>query len=345
MTSEPTFDSDSAADLRAVRVREATSRIRAALTEPFIWPPSLMRLTTPLRDLSAVMDVGRLADMAAAISDTEEIVFTLISREYIETGLNWISAMRTLGMTNFLVIAGDEFTAKTLDDRKVPCVQAEIDDTEFDPSFVSHDGFSAKGLAMIALKFPVSRFLLRHGFSVVFSDADAVWLQNPMSYLRGTDIAFQRVAHHPSQISSLWSFSACTGFVYFRNSDKTISFLDRCIQAHQSFRCDQVAMNIALLEGDPEWICDDADWKASAADVGYGLDERLTLFTKLAQFPIRGALKPDRLQILALPHDKFWRHLSITPSVPDMVICHPNSPKDDLEKMKIFDSMGVRFRP
>ena len=28
-----------------------------------------------------------------------------------------------------------------------------------------------------------------------------------------------------------------------------------------------------------------------------------------------------------------------------MVISHPNSPKDDLAKMKIFDAMGLRFQP
>src|ERR1700685_3956219 len=106
MPTEPTVDNScSAPD------REATSRIRAELAESFMWPPSLMPLTTPLRDLSAVMDVGQLGDVATAINEQGEIIFTLISREYIHTGLNWICAMRRLGLTNFLVIAGDEFTA------------------------------------------------------------------------------------------------------------------------------------------------------------------------------------------------------------------------------------------
>jgi Nucleotide-diphospho-sugar transferase len=345
MVSDRATNNGSTTEPRSIPSIEAKASIRAELAGPFMWPSSLTRVTRPLEDLSGVMDLGKLTAVAAAANDRKEIIFTLISKEYIQTGLNWVHAMQRIGLSNFLIIAGDTFTSETLGERGVPSVRADIDESEFDPSFVSHDGFSSKGLAMIALKFPVTSFLLKCGYSVTFSDSDAVWLQDPMPYLRGPDIAFQRVAHHPPPISSLWSFAACTGFVFVRPGTRTIAFLDRCIIEHKSFRCDQVAMNLALLEGNPDWLCEDSDWMPPGGDVQYDKDQRLATFAKLMRFPIKGELRQDGLQLLALPHDKFWRHLWVTRSMPDMVICHPNSPKVDLEKMKIFDAMGIHFPP
>lgn len=345
MASDRATNNGSTTEPRSIPSGEAKAGIRAELAGPFMWPSSLTQVTRPLRDLNGVMDLGKLAEVAAAANDRKEIIFTLISKEYIQTGLNWIYAMHRLALNNFLIIAGDAFTFETLNERGVRSVRANIDESEFDPSFVSHDGFTAKGLAMIAFKFPVASFLLKCGYNVIFSDSDAVWLQDPMPYLRGTDIGFQRVAHHPPPISSLWSFAACTGFVFIRSDPKAIAFLDRCIIEHQSFRCDQVAMNLALLEWDPDWLCEDADWMPPGGDVRYDRDQRLAVFAKLMQFPIKAELRQGGLRLLALPHDKFWRHLWVSRSMPDMVICHPNSPKVDLEKMKIFDAMGIRFPP
>src|ERR1700722_2402142 len=189
MPSDRDIDRESATEPRSVPSGEARASIRAELAGPFMWPSSLTRVTRPLRDLGTVMDLGKLADVAAATANSGKTLgFTLISKEYIQTGLNWIHAMHRLGLNNFLIIAGDEFTCEKLDERGVPCVRADIDESEFDPSFVSHDGFSAKGLAMIALKFPVASFLLKCGYSVIFSDSDAIWLRDPMAYLRGPDI-------------------------------------------------------------------------------------------------------------------------------------------------------------
>jgi len=292
------------------------------------------------------MDLGELTAVAAkTANERKELNFTLISKEYICTGLNWVNAMRRLGLSNFLIIAGDQLTSDRLGERGVHFVRANIDETALDPKYVSHDGFSAKGLAMIALKFPITSALLKLGYSVTFSDSDAIWLRDPMTYLRDADISFQRVAHHPPPISSLWSFAACTGFVHFRHSAKNVAFLDQCITEHRAFRCDQVAMNVALLEANADWVCEANDWRPPGDGIQYDRETRLAVFADLMRFPIKGTLEDDGPRLLALPHDKFWRHLWAARVMPDMVICHPNSPKDDLEKMKIFDEMGIRIAP
>jgi hypothetical protein len=334
-----------AADTQPVRDGMLKARIRTELATRFIWPPPLMAATRPLRDLAAVMDTGKLLAVAATVHDNREIGFTIISKEYIQTGLNWVYAMRRLGLKNFLIVAGDQTTADILDELGVANVVANVDDQGFDASFVSHDGFSAKGLSMIALKFPVARVLLAHGYSVVFSDADAVWLNDPMPYVRDADVAFQRVVYHPAPIAPLWGFTACTGFVAFRHAPNTIAFLDQCIIEQQSFRCDQVSLNLAMLEAEPDWHCDHADWSLPAAGARHDRSSLEAAFGKCAQAPIWGRLRDGGVRVLALPHDKFWRHGWVTSALPEMVVCHPNSPKNDLEKMKIFSAAGLRFAP
>ncbi len=324
---------------------EFNARIGDELAHEFAWPPSMIRSTKPLQDLAAVIDPDRLAEVAAAANHNNNLTFTLISKEYIQTGINWIHAMQRAGCNDFLVVCGDRFSYETLSGRGIHLVRAHLDDDEFDTSFVSRVGFTAKGLAMIALKFPVARFLVNAGYSVIFSDADAVWLRDPRPYIAGTDIAFQRIDHHPGAISRLWGFAACTGFIGFAPNPETASFLDSCVEQHHAFHSDQVALNAALLHGEAAWHCGHADWTPPGVVDHHDRPTRQIAFAKVMSAPITGELKHSGLRLLALPHDRFWRHPWITSPLGEMVICHPNSPKDDAEKMKILEAIGVRFSP
>jgi len=177
------------------------------------------------------------------------------------------------------------------------------------------------------------------------SDADAVWLHDAMPYLCGADVAFQRIAYHPRAISGLWGFAACGGFISFRGGSATDAFLDRCIEENRSLFCDQIAMNLALLAGQPTWHCEHPDWRLPGDGGLRDTTEREAAFVKFAKYPIAGELHHGNVHLLALPHDKFWRHELVSTSLSNMIVCHPNSPKDDLDKMTILGAMGVRFDP
>jgi hypothetical protein len=343
MSSHVAISSTAAIDLQSVSLGEVKARVRSELAGKLSWPSSLIHATMPFQDLSAVMDLDKLARVAATVNSGNELSFAVISREYIETGLNWIRAMRGLGLTNFIIIAGDKVTSEALDARGIANVLAVIDESEFDASYVSWTGFSAKGLAVSAFKFPVAQFLVRAGYSVVMSDADAVWLRDPMPYLREADVAFQRIVYHPPEIAMLWGFAACGGFISFRCGQKTAAFLERLMDENRLMFCDQVAMNLTLLEGDPVWHCADPGWALPVPGVAQDRDSLEAAFAKCVTSPIRGELRQGGVQVLALPHDKFWRHALFASPLQDMVVCHPNSPKNDLEKMKLLDSMGLRF--
>jgi hypothetical protein len=332
-----------AGSLRSVADLGVKASIRAELEARFSWPIPLKPLSQPLENLGAAMDLGKLATLAASIHHQLEITFAIVSREYIRTGINWVNAMHRIGLRNFLIIAGDIATAHTFDTLGVPNVLAGIDESDFDPLFVSATGFTAKGLAVSAFKFPVTRFLLEAGYSVVMSDADAIWLRDPLPYLRGADVAFQRIVYHPPQITRHWGFAVCGGFLAFRVDQRTLTFLRRCIEVQRAVFCDQIAVNLATLEGDPDWQCEDPEWRLPQSGIAYdrsGLEEA---FVRCAKSPISGVLQQDGVQLLALPHDKFWRHACVPVSVPETVICHPNSPKDDVEKMAILRGMNLEF--
>jgi hypothetical protein len=336
-------DSDSTTDCPSTRNGELVAQLRAEFVERFAWPPALESVRSPLWDLGSVMDLARLSKVAADTCCDQEISFAIISREYLRTGLNWIAARRRLDSNNFLIIAGDRYTADTLDRQAIPNILAEIDESEFDTSFKSSTGFSAKGIAVSAFKFPVSCFLVKCGYSVVLSDADALWLRDPMPYLRSADIAFQRISVHPRAITSLWGFGACGGFISFRSSRGTVAFLERCIEENRQLFDDQVVMNLTLLAGDPHWHCEDPEWTLPDA-VYQGDRSALQLaFAKYASRPIKGKLRAGNVHLLALPHDKFWRHELVVSPIDGMAVCHPNSPKDDLEKMRLFERIGLRF--
>jgi hypothetical protein len=343
MPADLTAERASDARLRSVPEPGRSARIRAELLSRFPWTAEVRSVARPLHDLASVMDLTKLLNIAAAVNTRNELAFAIMSKEYIRTGLNWIYAMNRIGLSNFIILAGDQITADLLDERGVPNVLAVIDESGFDPVFVSTSGFPAKGGAVSAFKLPGARLLASAGYNVVLSDADAVWLRDAMPFLRGADVSFQRIGYHPRAISGLWGFAACGGFIAFRGGTRTVAFLDRCIDENRLLLCDQVAINLALLDSQPEWRCEHPDWRVPGDGASHEISDREVAFAKFARYGITGELRRDGVRVLALPHDQFWRHEIVKTPVSDMVVCHPNSPKDDLGKTKIFDGMGIRF--
>lgn len=318
------------------------ARVRESSLEGLLWDAASDGARKPLYDLNTVVDAEALAATATTNATERTIAVTFMSREYARVGLNWVEAMRRLGWSHYLVIAGDLQTRRALDALSVPCVEARVADGATDASYVSAVGFTRKGLAMTALKFPIVRALLRLGLSVIMSDADAVWLKNPMTPIASwdVDVAFQRVVYFPKAIASLWGFAACSGFVFFRSTPGTIALLEACVNEHRGVQDDQVALNLALLGAGTRWPQSvprsDTERCRNEADL-------ISEFRRAARRAIRGRATKYGLDVMALPHHQFWRHDWLEADRCEMVICHPNTPKDDSEKMKRFKELGLRY--
>ena len=229
-------------------------QIRGLAGAGHAWDPGLSEAKRPLIELSPIVNPDELEAVVRRIERDRTIHVTLASREYLNVGVNWSLAMRALKIENHLLIAGDEETRGVCVEMGIPHVRASLSLLSFDPSYRSPAGFSGKGLAMTALKFPVVKWLVGQGYNVTFSDADAIWLQDPSLHLpNSADIAFQRVAYFPTELSRIWGFAACTGFVFFRAGPGTSALLDRCIQEQTEVHSDQLSMNLAMFELDVCW--------------------------------------------------------------------------------------------
>jgi len=288
------------------------------------------------------MNIDIMGDLAVRRSASGVIAVTFISKEYIRTGLNWIAAMSRLGLHNYVVIAGDRETVELLDAKLVPCVRAHIAENRGDSLYRSRWGFSRKGLAMTALKFPVVGALLERGLSVILSDADATWLRNPIPLIsRDVHIAFQRVFYHPNAIARLWSFAACSGFVVFRGGVGSGALVANCIREHRIVHDDQVAFNLALMASGITWNLPGG--YGQRGDLNSTDDERKEFFNGVATRPITGNIDEYGLSVMALPHHTFWRHDWVLGDRAEIVVCHPNTPKDDKSKMMRCEQLGTRY--
>lgn len=318
------------------------ARVRKSSLKGLLWDADNDGARKPLYDLNTVVDTEALTAMATTYAEERTIAITFMSREYARVGLNWVEAMRRLGWSNYLVIAGDIQTRQALDTLLVPYVEARVAEGVTDATYVSPVGFTRKGLAMTALKFPILCALLHLGLSVIMSDADAVWLKNPMTSIGGwdVDVAFQRVVYFPKAIVDLWGFAACTGFVFFRSTSGTIALLEACVNEHRGVQDDQVAFNLALLGAGTRWI---ESVTRSGPERRRTEANLISAFRQAARRAIRGTTTEYGLDIMALPHHQFWRHDWLGVDRSEMVICHPNTPKDDREKMKRFEELGVRY--
>jgi hypothetical protein len=316
--------------------QRARAEIRELATGPLHWDKGFNNVQLPLHNLGAVIDLHTLRELADNLQSDSSLGITFVSQEYLAVGVRWIEALNRLGLRNYLIIAGDSLTHKVLKDLGVVSIEARINIDDVSPEYRSPVGFTAKGLAMNALKFPVVRTLLNRGYDIVMSDADALWLQNPLRHFPPTvDIAFQRVVYFPKAIVAEWGFAACSGFVCCRAKPGVVSFLDDCIQEHRKVQSDQLALNLALLEADTHWPSHHVNGRPYGQSHLQQEDLRL-LFETTARDSIVGSADRYGLAVLALPHHEFWRHSFVRCSQSEMVICHPNSPKDDKEKIKVL---------
>jgi Nucleotide-diphospho-sugar transferase len=309
--------------------------------EQLLWHESQAGAKKPLDDLNAVLDQTALFQLAEATHLGRTLTVSFLTKEYLSIGLTWIEAMKSIRLWNYIIIAGDRETSRTLKERDVSFIEALLDVAGADPSYLSPGGFTATGVAISAVKFPVVLSLLKGGFNVVLSDVDAIWFRNPMPVIGATaDMAFQRVARFPNAIVRYWGFAACGGFVFFRASAGGVALAEGCLREHRIVQDDQLAMNLALLENDIRWKQPDIRLDASSSletrDIGLEAS-----FEAVARFPIEGKANLRPIAVEALAHHQFWRHDSVPFDPNEIIVCHPNSPKGETEKLNILMRRGV----
>ena len=182
----------------------------------------------------------RLAKILEKAAVNKEIIVALANSNVKEMLEFWYTNIKRVGIQNYLVVALDNEIAKL-------CKSQNVSFYERDPD----EGIDAVARtggnhAVSGLKFRVLREFLQLGYSVLLSDVDIVYLQNPFDHLyRDSDVESMTDGHDNTtaygyndvfddpamgwaryaHTMRVWVFNS--GFFYIRPTIPSIELLDR----------------------------------------------------------------------------------------------------------------------
>ncbi|KAF8104204.1 hypothetical protein N665_0176s0019 [Sinapis alba] len=210
------------------------SQIKAG---PFGTVKSLRTNPTILSDESVNL---RLAKILEDIAVGKEVIVALANSNVKAMLEVQIASVKRLGITNYLVVALDDYIENFCKSNDVAYYKRDPDKD------VDTVGKTGGNHAVSGLKFRVLREFLQLGYGVLLSDVDIVFLQNPFSHLyRDSDVesmsdghsnmtayGFNDVFDEPAMgwaryahTMRIWVFNS--GFFYLRPTVPSIELLDR----------------------------------------------------------------------------------------------------------------------
>ena len=210
----------------------------------------------------------------------------------------WIECVRRANITNFMVIALDDETGKSLD-------AVNVSYWKVTPKTLADNNRDNHGIS--SQKFHLLREFLLLGYSVFLSDVDVAWLQNPfLSIKRDSDIEGlsdgydERTAYgyvdgidDPSMgwaryAQTIRIFVLNSGLFYMRASDRTVDLMDKIsdhLANHKDW--DQTVFNEKI------WYPSHGDYKSAQVTVRV-LDHLLYMNSKTLFKFQRRASAPNR---------------------------------------------------
>ncbi len=190
--------------------------------------------------LSKSIFSGRLEHLASSVSDEKMLLLFVIDGALVDMALNvYISSLRPFGITNFLFAGLSQVVCDVLKEEKLPCV-VYINEWEKSKasSYLSHD-FIRKANN----KARVVAHALDAGFTIILSDIDVSFLQNPMPWLRKVP--------QDVDLAALWDNSVFnSGFFLVRPTDPgkaIIKRMNELTSTHTNLH-DQKVLNMAIRE-------------------------------------------------------------------------------------------------
>ncbi|KAF7829693.1 arabinosyltransferase RRA3-like [Senna tora] len=182
----------------------------------------------------------RLAKILEDVAIYKELIVALANSNVKEMLEVWFTNIKKVGIPNFLVVALDDSTEEFCKSNDVPVYRRDPDEG------IDTIARTGGNHAVSGLKFRILREFLQLGYSVLLSDVDIVYLQNPFDYLyRDSDVesmsdghnnmtayGFNDVFDEPAMgwaryahTMRIWVYNS--GFFYIRPTLPSIELLDR----------------------------------------------------------------------------------------------------------------------
>jgi len=167
--------------------------------------------------------------------------------------------------------------------------------------------------------------LLANGTSVLLTDADAVWIKNPMEFIRDADIVTQR-GSFPFGIGKQLGATACMGFAYFAGNPAVSNFFhEEIITKFEHVHDDQRALNEAMMD-DGIYFDHKLDYQQSR-NIDRGI--------------IPAKVHRRELHVNFLDHYRFPRVCRAGTVQADTIVAHCLSPKNGLGKIAELKKNGL----
>lgn len=231
---------------------------------------------------------------------------------YLPVLKNWMIAMKNLNIANYIIIALDEELHTYLKAKNIPTL-LRLCELDLEKLWIH--------------RVEVLLELLEEGYNVIHSDADAVWLKDPLPYLEKLpqDMIFSQGTIWPPDVQEEWGFVLCCGFFMLRSNKKTLRFMHDLLNRVKKDKDDQVSCNRMLLERKTVW---------DTPIEPYTINFRKKQFI-CSTSARKGKCK--KLKLALLPHSKFQR---IFEETDDVYVRHLISEKNSENIVDVLKNTG-----
>ncbi len=178
------------------------------------------------------------------------LIVTFVDERYVRIAQNWIFAIRRLGLEeNVLLITLDSVSDNAIYYGEIRKLYKPLLSNNLSDLWIHRVRCLSE--------------LLIQGYDVVHSDADAVWLCNPLNDLISDnfDMMFSQGTLWPPDIHEKWGLVLCCGLFGIRGSSKTkeifLKLIERVLLEHD----DQVAFNRLIDEYISGWEIKNPRWE------------------------------------------------------------------------------------
>ena len=163
--------------------------------------------------------------------EKDYLIAALGNYGFLELILNWVEGLKRLKIENYAVFTPDKRLYRELSKRRINTYFLKTN-IKIPKKVVNYGtlGFNK----IVSFKPFITYNLLKSGISVLLSDVDIAWLEDPMKYLRKGDYDIQVQCDHDEffRIKDIENpYSRCnSGFYYAKSNKSTIRFFKRALQ-------------------------------------------------------------------------------------------------------------------
>lgn len=244
------------------------------------------------------------------------LIVTFVSSPYISVGWNWLYAIHKVQPdADLLVVALDSETKDAFGDSSVDVLFRPLDEGNLGELWVH--------------RLDVLIELLDHGRDIVHSDADAVWVKNPLPLMQGasSDMVFSQGTVWPTDVHGKRGIVLCCGLFFLRNTPEVRDFLGRIGRRVAEERDDQVSINRELDDILGPWHVEEP----------YSIEFRGTRFT--ASRELMSATSQSGISVAVIPHHVVPRIITMLGE--QVMVAHPFSGKTCEEKEQVLSGLGL----